>query len=153
MLRRPTRSTRTYTLFPYTTLFRSYGGDSIIVTEIMKRISDVLALPFAPTVFFEARHLEELADILYRRYHRSIERHPPENRSAGTSTVAIAADASQDGHRVEASDAAAAIGGSEIAAEAKPWIDRVKEIAASASRRSEERRVGKGCVSKCRSWG
>src|SRR3546814_6324010 len=89
MLRRPTRSTRTYTLFPYTTLFRSYGVDSIIVTEIMKRISDVLALPIAPTVFFEARHLEELADILYRRYHRSIERHPPENRSAGTSTVAI----------------------------------------------------------------
>src|SRR3546814_19230327 len=26
MLRRPPRSTRTYTLFPYTTLFRSYHG-------------------------------------------------------------------------------------------------------------------------------
>src|SRR3546814_8403209 len=26
MIRRPPRSTRTYTLFPYTTLFRSHGG-------------------------------------------------------------------------------------------------------------------------------
>ena len=41
-----------------------YGVDSIIVTEIMKRISDLLDLPIAPTVFFEARHLQELASIL-----------------------------------------------------------------------------------------
>src|SRR3546814_6872282 len=27
MIRRPPRSTRTYTLFPYTTLFRSHDGD------------------------------------------------------------------------------------------------------------------------------
>src|SRR3546814_6508236 len=30
MIRRPPRSTRTDTLFPYTTLFRSYGGNEVI---------------------------------------------------------------------------------------------------------------------------
>jgi len=49
-----------------------YGVDSIIVTEIMKRISDLLDLPIAPTLFFEARHLEELAVILFKRYHTRI---------------------------------------------------------------------------------
>src|SRR3546814_17219098 len=32
MVRRPPRSTRTDTLFPYTTLFRSQAGDIVIVT-------------------------------------------------------------------------------------------------------------------------
>src|SRR3546814_14665352 len=32
MIRRPPRSTRTYTLFPYTTLFRSRGAATIAVT-------------------------------------------------------------------------------------------------------------------------
>src|SRR3546814_19083036 len=31
MIRRPPRSTRTYTLFPYTTLFRSHQGVAVIV--------------------------------------------------------------------------------------------------------------------------
>src|SRR3546814_16576304 len=33
MIRRPPRSTRTDTLFPYTTLFRSGGGDRIAITK------------------------------------------------------------------------------------------------------------------------
>ena len=49
-----------------------YGVDSIIVTEIMRRISDLLDLPIAPTVFFEARHLEELADVLHQRYGKTV---------------------------------------------------------------------------------
>ena len=49
-----------------------YGVDSIIVTEIVKRISDVLDLPIAPTVFFEARHLNELVDILFSRYPKAV---------------------------------------------------------------------------------
>ncbi len=44
-----------------------YGVDSIIVTEIMKRISDFVGQPVAPTVFFEARHMQDLADILHQR--------------------------------------------------------------------------------------
>lgn len=49
-----------------------YGVDSIIVTEIMKCISSLLNFSIAPTVFFEARHLEELSDILFRRYQEKI---------------------------------------------------------------------------------
>lgn len=45
-----------------------YGVDSIIVTEIMRHISDLLQTPIAPTVFFEARHTQELAQILSQRY-------------------------------------------------------------------------------------
>src|SRR3546814_2146534 len=33
MIRRPPRSTRTDTLFPYTTLFRSGGANAVTVTE------------------------------------------------------------------------------------------------------------------------
>src|SRR3546814_16812853 len=42
MIRRPPRSTRTDTLFPYTTLFRSYPGRSTPVTAI-----SVLLVPSA----------------------------------------------------------------------------------------------------------
>src|SRR3546814_13839149 len=34
MLRRPPRSTRTYTLFPYTTLFRSLESTSLYLTQM-----------------------------------------------------------------------------------------------------------------------
>jgi amino acid adenylation domain-containing protein len=65
-----------------------YGVDSIIVTELMKRISDALGLPIAPTVFFEARNLEELADILHQRYAKSIARLYAEPAAAATHDVA-----------------------------------------------------------------
>lgn len=51
-----------------------YGVDSIIVTEIMRRISDLLDTPIAPTVFFEARHVQELASILRERYGSAVQR-------------------------------------------------------------------------------
>src|SRR3546814_18592764 len=38
MIRRPPRSTRTDTLFPYTTLFRSYGSDPSEFLESGKKI-------------------------------------------------------------------------------------------------------------------
>src|SRR3546814_1886055 len=37
MIRRPPRSTRTDTLFPYTTLFRSYGWGEAIALQIVHR--------------------------------------------------------------------------------------------------------------------
>src|SRR3546814_1090836 len=40
MIRRPPRSTRTDTLFPYTTLFRSGGGDHLAAREIAKVAGD-----------------------------------------------------------------------------------------------------------------
>src|SRR3546814_2562851 len=53
MLRRPPRSTRTDTLFPYTTLFRSYEGDD-------EGESDAPALP--PAAAIRARYLARLRD-------------------------------------------------------------------------------------------
>src|SRR3546814_1384784 len=47
MLRLPPRSTRTYTLFPYTTLFRSQDSDPA-GTGIREHIGRVLAVPPAP---------------------------------------------------------------------------------------------------------
>src|SRR3546814_9831613 len=41
MIRRPTRSTRTDTLFPYTTLFRSYNFASINIIPELQRLKGV----------------------------------------------------------------------------------------------------------------
>src|SRR3546814_6713163 len=46
MIRRPPRSTRTATLFPYTTLFRSRSGREVVV-EHLPRLRRELALDFA----------------------------------------------------------------------------------------------------------
>src|SRR3954454_5790167 len=72
-----------------------YGVDSIIVTELMKQISDLLDLPIAPTVFFEARHLEELADILHRRYPKPVAQRFTENRADAAAPAVVAAPATR----------------------------------------------------------
>src|SRR3546814_2080830 len=58
MIRRPPRSTRTYTLFPYTTLFRSWRNHVMnqllpreVVDQIMREEQHFAA---APQAFFEA---------------------------------------------------------------------------------------------------
>src|SRR3546814_3882606 len=68
MLRRPPRSTRTDTLFPYTTLFRSGAavviGDAVDVARI--RMMDVTAdhaIKFTPLAFMRQRVLECRDDI------------------------------------------------------------------------------------------
>ncbi|MDO9105380.1 MAG: amino acid adenylation domain-containing protein [Methylovulum sp.] len=66
-----------------------YGVDSIIVTEIIRRISDVLGLPIAPTIFFEARHLHELAEILFKRYQNTVMQHYDDSRASDTSEQAV----------------------------------------------------------------
>src|SRR3546814_20477413 len=43
MIRRPPRSTRTDTLFPYTTLFRSHGMDGLILATAMAGVILVVA--------------------------------------------------------------------------------------------------------------
>src|SRR3546814_15291024 len=43
MIRRPPRSTRTDTLFPYTTLFRSLGGDLGDLGGLLAQAQDMLA--------------------------------------------------------------------------------------------------------------
>src|SRR3546814_9226116 len=63
MIRRPPRSTRTYTLFPYTTLFRSLVARSILqyVREVGKARSATHYIPFAQRV---DRRVCDLAEIL-----------------------------------------------------------------------------------------
>src|SRR3546814_11959510 len=120
MIRRPPRSTRTDTLFPYTTLFRSLG-----VAAAAEEL--VAALLLGPGLRHVTAHQggidlqEGAADVL----------------SEGEVALPVAA--------VEvvvenAADAAcpAAVGNEEV-------------LVAPLLERSEERRVGKECVSTCRS--
>ena len=44
------------------------GIDSIAITEVMAKISRHFGISVAPTTFFEARHLDDLASILLSRY-------------------------------------------------------------------------------------
>src|SRR3546814_4225477 len=57
MLRRPPRSTRTATLFPYTTLFRSAGIDGAICVDISPEEDG----EFGPALRQEGIHLIRLA--------------------------------------------------------------------------------------------
>src|SRR3546814_7738458 len=50
MIRRPPRSTRTDTLFPYTTLFRSRGGNRRLVRELLHLGQDLIAVGVAQLV-------------------------------------------------------------------------------------------------------
>src|SRR3546814_11029417 len=76
MTRRPTRSTRTDTLFPYTTLFRSQGFDAPLLIVVHPAIGDAFvedrvsaehAIGQAPSGQFSRRHFlgdEQDADVL-----------------------------------------------------------------------------------------
>src|SRR3546814_8599809 len=71
MIRRPPRSTRTDTLFPYTTLFRSTGVDPSVKTYSVRvyaaSISSIAA--------------ERQRDARYRRHYRRSEEHTSELQS------------------------------------------------------------------------
>src|SRR3546814_21042913 len=108
MIRRPPRSTRTDTLFPYTTLFRSERG----VTR-RRPAGMIMTLDGGATPAIDARK------ILFERRRFAISPAHPAVESAET-----------------ALSAGAIVGGYDH--------QRVVE-------RSEERRVGKECVSTCRS--
>jgi len=101
-----------------------YGVDSIIVTEIMKRISDLLDLPIAPTVFFEARHLDELSDILYQRYRKTIDKRLLTEEVQPVDNASHAAGAVQ---AIETAD----IDNAEIDSEVKSWITKFRASAAA----------------------
>src|SRR3546814_13208355 len=105
MIRRPPRSTSTDTRFPYTTLFRSAGGDDALVELQQLRLA-ALAGDFQ----FVGGHELRLAC-----------RHP---------------------HLALLGHAGQALG---------QLADDLLLVAAQLVERSEERRVGQECVSKCRS--
>src|SRR3546814_2118325 len=75
MIRRPPRSTRTYTLFPYTTLFRSAEDQTPVVintNEAEWRQGLVPGLKVMPLDSFETRHtaLVKWAPETYFNMHR-----------------------------------------------------------------------------------
>src|SRR3546814_14600234 len=87
MIRRPPRSTRTDTLFPYTTLFRSYevvgihldahlDADIVLVVDVPRRgVADDFAVgglqeqAALPEGFGKRRHAERRVEILARLDH------------------------------------------------------------------------------------
>jgi polyketide synthase PksN len=105
-----------------------YGVDSIIVTEIMRRISDLLDRPIAPTVFFEARHLEGLADILRQRYGKAIAQRYAEIEPHPATKAAVR----ETSKTVDPPRAATAVR-SDTSADVKRWIDRFRAIASGAT--------------------
>src|SRR3546814_19201244 len=115
MRRRPPRSTRTDTLFPYTTLFRS-RGDVIADAHNPPEVAD----QFAAHLLW----LDTQALLPGRLYWLKI----------GTRTVG--AQVTEIKHKID--------------------VNTQEELAAKhleLNERSEERRVGKECVSTCRSRG
>src|SRR3546814_2700799 len=85
MIRRPTRSTRTDTLFPYKTLFRSQTGNVDELVEIVSLGEAELALgQFGVLTTANGLHLEPLIEdyftIIARSGHRS-EEHTSELQS------------------------------------------------------------------------
>ncbi|MCZ0805146.1 acyl carrier protein, partial [Dickeya solani] len=46
----------------------TYGVDSIVITEIMGRIADSLGVSLSAAIFFEARNIDELTDIIIKRF-------------------------------------------------------------------------------------
>src|SRR3546814_17235467 len=118
MIRRPPRSTRTDTLFPYTTLFRSdrLNGIELRLPPLSARPRDILPL---------ARHFLPDGKRLAEDAERALLRHAwPGNVRELRNTMQRAA-------LLAAGD----------------------EVLAANLGRSEERRVGKECVSTCRSRG
>lgn len=51
------------------------GIDSIAITEVMVQISRHFGISVAPTIFFEAKHLDDLSAILFDRYGKAIAGH------------------------------------------------------------------------------
>src|SRR3546814_3614726 len=80
MIRRPPRSTRTYTLFPYTTLFRSPGqarGDDVSEANVSLRLPDSSAgarqhrihkLPLSTAAARSEEHTSELQSLMRTSY-------------------------------------------------------------------------------------
>src|SRR3546814_17667733 len=109
MIRRPPRSTRTDTLFPYTTLVRSAGRRAYDLETIRRWLEVFLKRFFG-----------------FSQFKRSALPNGPKVSAGGALSPRGDWRAPSDGV-------------------ATPWLDELKR------NRSEERRVGKECVSTCRS--
>src|SRR3546814_12797938 len=125
MVRRPPLSTRTDTLFPYTTLFLTLDDTK-----------------FATCNMTEAVLVEE--DKLVKAIEAAIQ--------AGESQRMDLGDSDLENLEVEGGEADANVDVSKADADDAPLVRYVNKVLGEAiNLRSEERRVGKECVRKCRS--
>src|SRR3546814_11555511 len=122
MIRRPPRSTRTDTLFPYTTLFRSSLG--LAATNHVEILDEALARRFDEVVEYTLPDAASARGILERRLGKF------KFASKVWPGIESALEGLSQGELVRAADTVVK--------------DAILE-------RSEERRVGKECVSTCRS--
>src|SRR3546814_14879407 len=91
MLRRPPRSTRTDTLFPYTTLFRSHGLQGL-VGQFVQRLQ---IFAHRPRAHAEYRVVDRPVIGLAHRAD-AVERPALRDEAAGAGDVAVEAGARQD---------------------------------------------------------
>src|SRR3546814_10041097 len=67
MIRRPPRSTRTDTLFPYTTLFRSDMGDLQVMQLLAEPIGGLDKLRDLPVVHFDEGSLDSVVEAALQK--------------------------------------------------------------------------------------
>src|SRR3546814_13926180 len=144
MIRRPPRSTRTDTLFPYTTLFRSIGHDAIVVDVVTADQTLRFTLPEGEFDRSLSRvDLQIRMEILGADLEFVGRPEVDPERGAPTPAILVAVgDITIFGGIIVGGDGrgvAASVGKGPVAA------------IVAAQHRSEERRVGKECVSTCRS--
>src|SRR3546814_20897016 len=133
MLRRPPRSTRTYTLFPYTTLFRSLDdaptrGDQHAAQQLARRrlvLDDQHMADRPPGPHLVDQHMQAFAVDRLRHEARGAE---------GIALPALV----EDGHHDDRDGRESRIG-----------LEALQDVPAVQAR-SEKRRVGQECVSTCR---
>src|SRR3546814_4904746 len=69
MIRRPPRSTRTDTLFPYTTLFRSFGSTFMLPASADELVMPpVTEMPPHPVILRSEEHTSELQSLMRISY-------------------------------------------------------------------------------------
>lgn len=84
----------------------TFGVDSIAITEIMASISRAFGISVAPTTFFEARDLDDLARILRSRHAKAIDAHYAAQESPPAPEPPPAPEAAPSPHPAAAADAA-----------------------------------------------
>src|SRR3546814_15049555 len=126
MIRRPPRSTRTDTLFPYTTLFRSFTRRALVMGAAQGGVGVLLATRMGYLSIFDQEHYKLLAE---------------------SNRVSLQLIPPRRGWIVDRAGKPLALNRPDFQLQLIP--EQTHDIPA----RSEERRVGKECVSTCRSGG
>jgi len=108
------------------------GVDSIAITEIMVQISRHFGISVAPTTFFEAKHIDDLSNILLERFGTPITAHYMKHDASQTPPPALEKTATP---AAETSPVPATPGGDEDdQGGEEPWIRRQRAAAGTPAR-------------------